>query len=353
MSTIIYTSPIFGPVHSRRLGLSLGINLMPGDGKICTFDCIYCECGFNKDHRPRQPRPTRETVSNALETKLRQMAAEGRLPDVLTFAGNGEPTAHPQFADIIGDTIALRDRYCPAAKVSVLSNSTFIHREAVREALLRVDNNILKLDTVNPDYINKVDRPTGQYDVARVVADMKLFGGDYGSLFRESLKGDKDCGGVVVVPFLSGEPVTGVSDAMLKVVRQPESAFTLANFFRAQIYSAFVSLKIGMDILLREGVEIRSLVGHGGIFRDKGIAQQYLADALRTPVTCMSTASEGGPWGMAVLAAYAASGAQEPLEDYLAKKVFAGAASETLAPTAEGSAGFDRYTANFKAAIAK
>jgi sugar (pentulose or hexulose) kinase len=209
--------------------------------------------------------------------------------------------------------------------------------------------------------IDVVTTPTG-HEVAMVHCNnctneinawVKLFGGDYGSLFRESLKGDKDCGGVVVVPFLSGEPVTGVSDAMLKVVRQPESAFTLANFFRAQIYSAFVSLKIGMDILLREGVEIRSLVGHGGIFRDKGIAQQYLADALRTPVTCMSTASEGGPWGMAVLAAYAASGAQEPLEDYLAKKVFAGAASETLAPTAEGSAGFDRYTANFKAAIAK
>ena len=209
--------------------------------------------------------------------------------------------------------------------------------------------------------IDVVTTPTG-HEVAMVHCNnctneinawVKLFGGDYGSLFRESLKGDKDCGGVVVVPFLSGEPVTGVSDAMLKVVRQPESAFTLANFFRAQIYSAFVSLKIGMDILLREGVEIRSLVGHGGIFRDKGIAQQYLADALKTPVTCMSTASEGGPWGMAVLAAYAASGAQEPLEDYLAKKVFAGAASETLAPTAEGSAGFDRYTANFKAAIAK
>ena len=209
--------------------------------------------------------------------------------------------------------------------------------------------------------IDVVTTPTG-HEVAMVHCNnctneinawVKLFGGDYGSLFRESLKGDKDCDGVVVVPFLSGEPVTGVSDAMLKVVRQPESAFTLANFFRAQIYSAFVSLKIGMDILLREGVEIKSLVGHGGIFRDKGIAQQYLADALKTPVTCMSTASEGGPWGMAVLAAYAASGAQEPLEDYLAKKVFAGAASETLAPTAEGSAGFDRYTANFKAAIAK
>ena len=173
----------------------------------------------------------------------------------------------------------------------------------------------------------------------------------YGTLFKESLKGAKDCGGVVVVPFLSGEPVTGVADAMLKVVRKPGSEFTLANFFRAQIYSAFVSLKLGMDILRGEGVEIKSLMGHGGIFKDKGIAQQYLADALKTPVTCMSTASEGGPWGMAVLAAYAASGAAEPLEEYLDKKVFAGAASETLAPTEDGAAGFDRYAANFKEAI--
>ena len=177
MATIIYESPIFGPVHSRRLGISLGINLMPGDGKICTFDCIYCECGFNKDHRPTLPRPTRDEVRTALESKLRQMGAEGKLPDVLTFAGNGEPTAHPHFAEIIGDTISLRDRYCPKAKVSVLSNSTFIHREEVREALMLVDNNILKLDTVNPDYINKVDRPTGHYDVERIIADMKRFRG--------------------------------------------------------------------------------------------------------------------------------------------------------------------------------
>ena len=178
-----------------------------------------------------------------------------------------------------------------------------------------------------------------------------LLGGDYEKLFLESLKGEKDCGGIVVVPFLSGEPVTGVEDARLMVVRRPDSKFTLANFFRAQVYSAFVSLKIGMEILAREGVAISSLMGHGGIFKTKGVAQQYLADALNTSVTCMSTASEGGPWGMAVLAAYTASGAQEPLEDYLAKKVFAGVASETLAPTEEGVAGFNRYTANFKEAI--
>ncbi len=173
----------------------------------------------------------------------------------------------------------------------------------------------------------------------------------YGRLFNESLKGDPDCGGVVVVPFLSGEPVTGVGDAMLKVVRKPESNFTLANFFRAQIYSAFVSLKLGMDILAREGVALESLTGHGGIFKDKGIAQQYLADALNASVTCLSTATEGGPWGMAVLAAYAASGATEPLADYLSKRVFASAASEPLAPTPEGVAGFNRYAANFKEAL--
>ena len=173
----------------------------------------------------------------------------------------------------------------------------------------------------------------------------------YGTLFNESLKGDADCGGVVVVPFLSGEPVTGVADALLKVVRPPEAKFTLANFFRAQIYSAFVSLKLGMDILAKENVTIDSLTGHGGIFKDKGIAQQYLADALNTSVTCLSTAAEGGPWGMAVLAAYAASGAGEKLEDYLAHKVFARAATETLAPTAAGVAGFNRYAANFKKAI--
>ena len=177
MSTIIYPSPIFGPVHSRRLGLSLGINLLPPDGKVCSFDCIYCECGFNEDHRPQQPLPTRRQVAEKLEAKLQQMAAEGQLPDVLTFAGNGEPTCHPHFADIVGDTIALRDRYCPEAKVSVLSNSTMIHRPEVHDALMRVDNNILKLDTGDPDYINRVDHPAGTYDVDTIISRMKAFCG--------------------------------------------------------------------------------------------------------------------------------------------------------------------------------
>ena len=177
MSTIIYPSPIFGPVHSRRLGISLGINLLPADGKVCSFDCIYCECGFNEDHRPTLPMPTREEVAAKLEEKLQQMSAEGQLPDVLTFAGNGEPTCHPHFPEIISDTLQLRDKYFPQAKVSVLSNATFTHRQAVHDALMLVDNNIQKLDTVNADYINKVDRPTGAYDVNKIVEQLKAFNG--------------------------------------------------------------------------------------------------------------------------------------------------------------------------------
>ena len=174
MSTILYPSPIFGPVHSRRLGVSLGINLLPPDGKVCTFDCLYCECGFNATHRPHNQLPSREAVRKALEECLSRMLANGETPDVLTFAGNGEPTAHPEFSGIVDDTLALRNRYFPHAKVSVLSNATLIDRDAVMEALLKVDNNILKLDTVNPDYIHRVDRPTAAYDVAALLTFLIL-----------------------------------------------------------------------------------------------------------------------------------------------------------------------------------
>ena len=178
MSTIIYPSPIFGPIHSRRLGISLGINLMPSDGKVCTFDCIYCECGFNKDHIPHKKRPSRQEVALYLEEKLKEMQNEGALPDVLTFAGNGEPTAHPEFAGIINDTIKLRNKYCPKAKVSVLSNSTFTNKQDVFNALMLVDNNILKIDTVDNEYIARVDRPVSPfYDVNRIIGQLKAFNG--------------------------------------------------------------------------------------------------------------------------------------------------------------------------------
>lgn len=209
MSTIIYPSPIFGPVHSRRLGISLGINLLPADGKVCSFDCIYCECGFNEDHRPTLPMPTRQEVAQKLEEKLKQMASEGQLPDVLTFAGNGEPTCHPHFAEIIDDTIRLRNQYCPSAKVSVLSNSTMIHRPQVHDALMKVDNNILKLDTIDPIYINKVDHPNGTYDVEAIIERLKAFHGHViiqTMFMRGECKGESvdNTGEEYVAPWLEG-----------------------------------------------------------------------------------------------------------------------------------------------------
>lgn len=177
MSCELYSSPIFGPIHSRRLGTSLGINLLPATSKVCSFDCVYCECGLNASHPEKHKLPTRQEVSEALEKKLIELKNQGVTPDVFTFAGNGEPTSHPHFEEIIDDTLKLRDKYFPTAKVSVLSNSTFLKRDSVIRALKKVDNNILKLDTVNLDYIHLVDRPNSAYDLKQVLERMKLFDG--------------------------------------------------------------------------------------------------------------------------------------------------------------------------------
>lgn len=176
MATFLFDSIIFGPVRSRRLGLSLGINLLPPDCKVCSFNCIYCECGWTPHDGNIKPRlPSRTQVRNALRIKLSEMQRAGEYPDVITYAGNGEPTMHPQFAGIIDDSIELRNEFFPEAKISVLSNASGIHRKSVREALLKVDMNILKLDSAFASTVNLINQPHKKYDQQAVLDSMKLF----------------------------------------------------------------------------------------------------------------------------------------------------------------------------------
>ena len=176
--SILFREIIYGPVHSRRLGVSLGVNLLPLNGKLCSFNCIYCECGWNEDNRVDRPRfNSREDVRDTLKAKLQEMCKEGTLPDVITFAGNGEPTLHPEFEGIIDDTIALRDEFAPNAKISVLSNATQLHREEVCRALAKVDNNILKLDSAINDTAKAIDLPRGEYNTERIIEQMQRFKG--------------------------------------------------------------------------------------------------------------------------------------------------------------------------------
>ena len=175
--TALYDNIIFGPIRSRRLGLSLGVNLLPIESKLCNFDCIYCECGWNADNAGKKRFNSREDVKNMLRQTLSKMVEDGTPPDVITFAGNGEPTMHPDFENIIDDTIALRNELCPTAKVSVLSNATQIHRADVRNALLKVDNNILKLDSAFAQTVQLMNKPVGNYSVEKIVSNMQLFEG--------------------------------------------------------------------------------------------------------------------------------------------------------------------------------
>ena len=173
---MLFDSIVYGPIRSRRLGVSLGVNLMPTTAKLCTFDCVYCECGWNQPISHPQL-PTREQVRDALESQLLTLDVQ---PDVITFSGNGEPTLHPDFLGIIQDTCALRDQYCPNAKVSVLSNSTQLGRKDVVEALLLCDNRILKLDSAIDTTMQLIDKPVNQHlTVAQIVQWLSLFEGNF------------------------------------------------------------------------------------------------------------------------------------------------------------------------------
>ncbi len=174
---MLFDSIVYGPIRSRRLGVSLGMNLMPTTAKLCTFDCVYCECGWNQPVS-HPIIPTREQVREALASRLIALSPDSI--DVITFSGNGEPTLHPEFLGIIEDTCALRDQYCPKAKISVLSNSTQLGRQDVVEALRLCDNRILKLDSAIDATMHLIDKPVNtNLTVEQIAQWLALFDGDF------------------------------------------------------------------------------------------------------------------------------------------------------------------------------
>lgn len=206
MQRVLFHKTIFGPIRSRRLGSSLGVNLSPDDGKLCSFDCLYCEAGFNAQGVGTTGFPSREKIRTELRAKLESMRQNGEQLDVITFSGNGEPTLHPQFDAIIDDTIALRNEFFPDVKISVLSNSTRLHKPEVCAALTRVDNNILKLDSAIESTMRKIDRPVSPtFTVESVTRQLKQFSGQ----------------GIIQTMILRGEGIDNSTDeeisALIKV----------------------------------------------------------------------------------------------------------------------------------------
>ena len=179
MSGILFDEIVFGPVKSRRFGISLGINLLPLNAKMCSFNCVYCECGLNeRDKHNKSGLFTAAQIKNSLQSRFIALKHENLIPDNITFAGNGEPTLHPEFEKIIDEVIALRNEYFPSAKITVLSNATRLHRQNVKNALLKIDQNVLKLDAGTEETFQAINRPVNKITINEVVEQLKQFQGD-------------------------------------------------------------------------------------------------------------------------------------------------------------------------------
>jgi wyosine [tRNA(Phe)-imidazoG37] synthetase (radical SAM superfamily) len=177
MAGFLFDKLVFGPVYSRRLGVSLGINLLPVDNKYCNFNCIYCECGWTENSGSKIRLPKREDLTKQLEKKLREIRGTVNEPDAITFAGNGEPTTHPEFAEIIDDTIELRNRWAPTAAISILSNASLLHKPKIRESLKRTDKNIQKLDTGIEETFQLRNQPAGNLTLEKIIDNLLSFEG--------------------------------------------------------------------------------------------------------------------------------------------------------------------------------
>lgn len=226
MATFLFDEIIFGPVKSRRLGVSLGVNLLPTNVKVCTFDCIYCECGWTpKVYKEKAVLPSRFEVSEKLEEMLIKMVTENHLPDVITFAGNGEPTLHPEFAGIIDDTILLRNKYSPKARIAVLSNATMLHKKTVFNALLKIEDNIQKIDSAFEETVQTLDCPRGNFNLLKVVEKLIAFKGKVivqTMFIKGSFKGQK-------IDNTSEKEVTAWIELLKKINPEQVMIYTIAR----------------------------------------------------------------------------------------------------------------------------
>lgn len=251
MATILFSEIVFGPIISRRLGISLGMNLLPYDGKLCSFDCIYCECGYNKDFKTKTKLPTQEQVKAALYDKLSTMKANGDKLDVITFAGNGEPTLHTKFAQVINDTITLRNEFYPEAKISVLSNAMHLDKDSVFEALKKVENNILKLDSAFIETIKLMDQPNSpSYNVEKQIALFKKFEGNF-ILQTMFIKGTHN-----------GQPIDNTSEkevsAWLDIIRETQPREVMIYTIDRETPSKTIE-KVSIDQLKEIGERVSQL----------------------------------------------------------------------------------------------
>ncbi|MBQ9309354.1 MAG: radical SAM protein [Bacteroidales bacterium] len=229
---------VFGPIFSRRLGSSLGINLLPVNGKLCNFDCIYCECGWNKDGRDDKRLPTAAEVRSALEDKLQQCMLDGTAIDSITFSGDGEPTLNPDFPRIIDDTLMLRNTFFPSAKVSVLSNATRLSHPEVVAALRKVDNPILKIDAPTAELAARINQPYAGYEPLQVVRDLAQFEGDFvlQTMFLRSPSFDSSSP-EVLLPWMEMVRVLRPREIMVYTIDRPTPGKGLEKFTEAQMRS--------------------------------------------------------------------------------------------------------------------
>ena len=244
---------VFGPIKSRRLGSSLGINLLPTKGKLCNFDCIYCECGWNKDGLEDRRLPSAAEVREALDTRLRECSEAGTPIDSITFSGDGEPTLNPDFAEIVRDTLQLRDRWYPQAKVSVLSNATRVCREPVFQALRKVDNPILKLDAPTSELAARINRPVGDYDVERLLLDLERFEGDFilQTLFLRSPEFDSSSP-EVLLPWMDMVRRLHPREIMVYTIARPTPQQGLEKFSEEEMAALVAPLvKEGFNIQIK------------------------------------------------------------------------------------------------------